>query len=248
LILRLARENPLWGHRRVQGELVRLGISVAAATVRAVLRQGHVPPAPQRARDTWSSFLRAQASGLLACDFFHVDTAFCQRLYVLFVMEVHTRRVHILGITARPNRDWVTQQARNLMMALEDRVDRFGFFLRDRDSKFSDAFDAVLAGVGIQVLLSPPRSPKANAFAERWVGTVRRECTNRLLVMNERHLRAVLDIYTDHYNRHRPHQSLQQRPPRGVDADQTTPVIPLKNRIRRTRLLGGLIHEYRQAA
>ncbi|GGN96110.1 hypothetical protein GCM10011579_097180 [Streptomyces albiflavescens] len=248
LILRLARENPLWGHRRVQGELARLGITVCAATVRSVLRQGNIPPAPQRAHDTWASFLRAQASGLLACDFFHVDTAFCRRLYVLFVMEVATRRVHVLGISAHPNRGWVTQQVRNLMMDLEDRVDRFRFFLRDRDGKFSGAFDAVLADAGVQVLLSPPRSPKANAFAERWVGTVRRECTDRILIMNERHLRAVLNTYTDHYNRHRPHQSLHQRPPQAAETGQTAPVTPFGGRVRRTQLLGGLINEYQQAA
>ncbi|WP_405784230.1 integrase core domain-containing protein [Streptomyces sp. NBC_01378] len=247
LILRLARENPLWGHRRVQGELARLGVAVSAATVRAVLRRAKVPPAPQRARDSWASFLHVQASGLLACDFFHVDTAFCRRLYVLFVMEVETRRVHILGITTHPNRDWVAQQARNLMMDLGDRVDRFRFFLRDRDGKFSDSFDAVLGGAGVQVLLSPPRS-KANAFAERWVGSVRRECTDRMVILNERHLRTVLDTYADHYNRHRPHQSLQQRPPQAVEAGELVPVIPLAGRIRRTRHLGGLINEYQQSA
>ena len=248
LILRLARENPLWGHRRVQGELARLGITVSAATVRAVLRQGNVPPASQRARDSWSAFLRVQASGLLACDFFHVDTAFCRRLYALFVMEAETRRVHILGVTAHPNRDWVTQQARNLMMILENRADRFRFFLRDRDGKFSDAFDAVLTGAGVQVLLTPPRQPKANAFAERWVGTVRRECTDRILILNEQHLRTVLDAYTDHYNRHRPHQSLHQRPPQALETGQPDPATPLPDHISRTRLLGGLINEYQRAA
>lgn len=184
LILRLARENPLWGHRRVQGELARLGITVSAATVRAVLRQGNVPPASQRARDNW----------------------------------------------------------------FEDRADRFRFFLRDRDGKFSEAFDAVLAGAGVQVLLSPPRSPKANAFAERWVASVRRECTDRTLIINEQHLRTVLDAYTDHYNRHRPHQSLHQQPPRAVEAGQPAPAILLSDHIRHTQLLGGLINEYQRAA
>ncbi|MGW5866573.1 integrase core domain-containing protein [Streptomyces sp. NPDC055239] len=163
-------------------------------------------------------------------------------------MEVSTRRVHILGVTEHPNRGWVTQQVRNLMMDLDDQVDRFRFFLRDRDGKFSDAFDTILAGAGVQVLLTPPRSPKANAFAERWVGTVRRECTDRLLIMNERHLRAVLDTYTNHYNRHRPHQSLNQRPPQSVEDGRPAPAIPLANRVRRTQLLSGLINEYQQAA
>ncbi|MCQ4084848.1 integrase core domain-containing protein [Streptomyces sp. RB6PN25] len=200
-----------------------MGITVSAATVRAVLRQGNIPPATQRARDTWASFLHTQASGLLACDFFHVDTAFCRSLCVLIVMEVSTRRVHILGVTAHPNRDWVTQQMRNLMTDLEDQLHRFRFFLRDRDGKFSHAFDAVLAGAGVQVLLSPPRSPKANAFAERWVGTVRRECTDRILIMNERHLRIVLDTYTDHYNRHRPHQPFINDHPRPQSPDCQPP-------------------------
>ncbi|MGW7003430.1 integrase core domain-containing protein [Streptomyces sp. NPDC054933] len=224
-----------------------MGITVSAA-VRAVQRRGKVPPASQRARDTWVSFLQTQASGLLACDFFHVDTAFCRRLYVLFVMEVATRQVHILGVTAHPNRYWVTQQIRNLMMDLDERVDRFRFFLRDRDGKFCDAFDAVLASAGVQVLLSPPRSPKANAFAERWVGTVRRECTDRLLIINERHLRTVLDTYTNHYNQHRPHQSLRQRPPQAVETGETTPATPLCGHIHRSQLLGGLINEYQRAA
>jgi hypothetical protein len=174
-----------------------------------------------------------------------VDTAFRGRLYVLFVMEVEARRVHILGITAHPNQDWVTRQVRNLMMDLEDRLDRFGFFLRDRDGKFADA---VLAGAGVQVLLSPPRSPKANAFAERWVGAARRECTGRTLIMNERHLHVVLDAYTDHYHRHRPHQSLHQRPPHAVESGRRAPAIPWGGRVRRSRLLGGLINEYQQAA
>ncbi|MEW2488711.1 integrase core domain-containing protein [Streptomyces sp. NPDC048411] len=177
-----------------------------------------------------------------------MDTTFCRRLYVLFVMEVETRRVHILDMTAHPNRDWVTRQASHLMVTLEDRVDHFRFFLRDWDGKFSDAFDAVLAGAGVQVLLSPPRSPRANAFAERWVGTVRCECTARMLILNERHLRTVLDTCTDHYNRHHPHQSLSQRPPQAVEAGQTAPVIPLGDRIHRIQLLGGLINEYQQTA
>jgi putative transposase len=248
LILRLAPENPLWGHRRVQGEPARSGITVPAATVRSVPRQGSIPPAPQRAPDTWASFPRAQASGLPAWDFFHVDTAFCRRPHGLLVMEAATRRVHIPGITAHPNRDWATRQVRNSMMDPEDRLDRLRFPLRDRDGKLSDAFDAVLAGAGARALLSPPRPPKANALAERRIATARREGTDRILTMNERHLHAVLDTYTDHHNRHRPHQSLHQRPPHAPETGQTAPAIPLEGRIRRTQLPGGLINEYQQAA
>lgn len=167
-------------------------------------------------------FLHTQASGLPACGFFHVDTAFCRRLHVLFVVEVQSRRVHILGTTAHPNRDWVTQQARNLMVTLKDRADRLRRFLHDRDGKFSDAFDAVLTDAAVQILLSPPRSPEANTFTERRVGTVRREYTDRMLTMNERHPHAVLDRYTEHDNRHRPHQSLHQRPPEAAESNQPT--------------------------
>jgi putative transposase len=177
-----------------------------------------------------------------------VNAVFGQRLYVLFVMEIATRRVHILGVTASPNRDWTTQQIRNLPIDLEDRLDRFRFLLRDRGGKFSDVFDAHLAGAGLQVLLSPPRSPKANAFAERRVGTVRHECTDRLLIHNGQHPRTVLNTYTNHYNRHRPHQSIHQRPPQTAEARQPASAILLNGHIHRTQLLGGLINEYHYAA
>jgi putative transposase len=241
----MARENPTWGYRRVHGELCRLGCKIGASTVWAILQRAGVDPAPQRTAVSWRLFLRAQAKGVLAVDFFTVDTVFLKRLYVLFVIEVATRRVHVLGVTAHPSGEWVAQQARNLLMALEDRVSRFRFLVRDRDAKFTAVFDAVFAAEAIQVLITPVRAPRANAYAERWVGTVRREVLDRMLIFGCRQLRAVLAEYLDHYNGHRPHRALGQAPPLGPAEPPV--VLPAGSVARRDRL-GGLIHEYAQVA
>ena len=213
LVLRLAAENASWGHRRIQGELVGLGYQVAASTVWKILHQAGVDPAPRRAGPTWKQFLTTQAHTILACDFFTVDTVLFKRIYVLFFVEIATRRVHVVGVTAHPTGAWVAQQARNLLVDLDQRATSLRFLLRDRDTKFTAVFDAVFTGAGIDVIKSPPQAPRANSFAERWVGTVRRECTDRMLIVGEHHLATVLTEYTRHYNEHRPHRSLGQRPP-----------------------------------
>jgi len=245
LILRMAAENPTWGYRRIHGELLQLGYRVAPSTVWLLLKRAGVDPAPRRADLTWRQFLAAQAEGILACDFFHVDTVLLKRLYVLFVIEVASRQVHILGVTVNPTGAWVTQQARNLLMDLADRVGQFRFLIRDRDTKFTHSFDAVFGSEGIRILRTPVLAPRANAFAERWVGTVRRELLNRMLVVGRGQLETALAGYVAHYNEHRPHRALEQAAP----LTAVPPPAPTGDvRVVRVDRLGGLIHEYAQVA
>jgi len=225
------------------------GYRVGASTVRRVLKRLRMPPAPQRTLSTWRQFTGAQASTMLACDFFHVDCAVTlRRLYVFFVLEVGTRRIHVLGVTTHPDGAWTVQQARNLLMDLGECASRFRFLVRDRAGQFAEAFDAVLSGAGIEVVKIPPRSPRANAYAERWVRTARAEVTDRMLIAGRRHLRVIMDEYVVHYNQHRPHRAGNLRPP-DRDASTAAEITDLTAaRIRRRRILGGLINEYDRAA
>ena len=246
LIARLATENKGWGYQRIQGELLKLGHRVGASTIRRILRARKIPPAPERRTDTtWRTFLHAQAAAMLATDFFHVDCAVTlRRLYCLFVMEIGSRYVHIVGITANPDGPWTVQQIRNLLMDLGDSAAGFRFLVRDRAGQFTASFDAVLADAGIQVVKIPPRSPRANAYAERFVLTARTEVTDRMIIFAQRHLRRILAEYQAHYNGRRPHRSRQLRPPR---PDHFAADLSRK-RIKRRPVLSGLINEYQRAA
>ncbi len=236
LVLRLARENPRWGHRRICGELAKLGLRVSPTSIRRLLARGRLEPAPRRAGPSWREFLRAQAASIVACDFFTVETVFLRRYYVLFFIAHASRRVWLAGCTTSPTGAWVTQQARNLALDFAEQGVRV--LIRDRDS------DQVFRSEGNRVVKTPVRAPKANAIAERFVRTVRAECLDWLLILNRRHLERVLRVYVDHYNRERPHRALEFRPPEGDERREGSPV----GEIRRRDRLGGLIHEYYRAA
>ena len=244
LVLRLGRENPRWGYQRIRGELLKLGIRVSATTVRTILLRHGMNPAPRRAGPTWAQFLRSQAAGIWATDFFTVETIGLRTLYVLFFIELSTRRVHLAGVTERPDSAWVTQQARNL--AIEERLSGVRFLVRDRDAKYSGPFDAVLRAEGVRVIRTPIRAPRANAFAERLVRTVRRECLDHVLIYDRRHLERVLGAYVAHYVDERPHRGLGLAVPAGIRPAQVPGATPTL--VERRDVLGGLIHEYRRAA
>ncbi|MFF3871897.1 integrase core domain-containing protein [Streptomyces sp. NPDC001978] len=247
LVLRLAKENPGWGCRRIQGELVRLGHPVGSTTVWEILTAAGIDPAPHRRGPTWREFLTAQAEGVMACDFVHIDLVDLRRVYAPVFLEHGTRRLHIAGVTAHPTGSWTVQQARNLTVELGMRVGSLRFLLRDRDAKYTKSFDAVFAADGIEVLRTAPRAPRMNAHCERVIGTLRREVLDHLLVWNESHVRQVLDAYARHYNRHRPHQARGQLPP--LAQQHPLPVANLTpDRLIRTRVLGGVISEYRYVA
>ena len=247
LIVRLARENPGWGYRRIQGELAGLGIRIAASTVWSILRQAGIEPAPRRSSETWREFLRAQASGIVACDFFPVDTVLFRRLYALVFIELATRQVYLAGITMNPTGEWATQQARNIIETFVERTAPTRFLTHDRDNKFTAAFDEVFRSEGIRTIRTPVRAPRVNAFIERWIGTLRRECLDRILIVNRRHLERVLPLYIRHYNEHRSHRSRHQRPPIEEPPPGSETTVAL-DRVRRRDVLGGLIHEYKAAA
>jgi putative transposase len=242
LILRMARENPRWGYFRIRGELLKLGHRVAATTIRSVLLATGIPPAGRRSGLTWKEFLAAHAETLVAADFFSVETILFKRLYVLIYVHLATRRVLAASCTARPTRAWVTQQARNLSWKLEEEGIELSVVIHDRDKKFAPQADAVFKSEGARVILTPLMAPRANAHAERWIGSCRRECLDWMLVLNERHLEAILREYCLHYNNERPHRSRNLRPP----ASRGDPITPVGGRLERGTRLGGLLSEYRR--
>jgi transposase len=245
LVLRLARENPEWGYRRIHGELAGLGVKVAASTVWEILKKAGIDPAPRRSGLAWSQFLRSQAEAILACDLFTADLLDGTQAYVLAVIEHATRRIRVLGVTLHPTGEWTTQQARNLIMDLGEQARQIKFMIRDRGSNYTAAFDAVLADAGIRTALCSVRAPRMNAIAERWIGRCRRELLDRTLIWNQSHLRRILREYETHHHQHRPHRPLDSAAPLNplpepVDLEQYRP--------RRQARAGGLINEYRLVA
>jgi putative transposase len=236
LVIRLAQENATWSYRRIQGELKHLGIAIAPSTVWSILQAEGIDPAPRRAGLSWKEFLRSQAKG----DFVAVDTAFLRRFYALVFIEIATRRVYLAGVTSNPNASWVIQQARNFV-ARWDTVP-FRFLIRDRDAKYVSAFDVIFETEGLRIVRTPIKAPKANAFAERFVGTLRRECFGRILILGRGHFETVLRSYIEHFNGHRPHRALEMQPP--APRHPPKPHDDWPRRVLKRDLLGGLIHEY----
>jgi putative transposase len=244
LVVRLARENPLCGYRRIHGELTKLGIAVAPSTVWEILRAAGINPAPRRSGPTWRQFLHAQAAGILAVDFLHVDTVLLNRLYVLVSIEHGTRRMHLGGVTAHPTGEWTAQQARNLALTLGERFEDIRFLIRDRGSNFTTSFDSVFQPTGARILRTAVQTPRMNATCERLIGTLRRELLDRVLILGEAHRRAVLTGYQA-----RPHQGIARRVPHDERETPTATVINIDARqIRRKPVLNGLINKYARAA
>jgi len=238
-----SEKNVPFRYRRIQGELRKLGVTISATAIRSLLHRHGLTPAPRREGPSWREFLANQAAGILACDFFTVETIWLRTLYVLFFIELSTRRVHLAGVSAHPRSEWVTQQARNLCFDLDARKMPVRFLIRDRDAKFAGPFDEVFRTESVRVIRTPIRSPKANAFAERFVKTVRRECLDHLLIFGERHAQRVLGEYLRHYNAERPHRGLAlETPEPGVARNQGDGAVVRVDR------LGGLIHEYHRTA
>jgi putative transposase len=249
LAVRPAKENPLWGHRRIHGELTKLGVTVAPSTVREILHAAGIDPAPRRPGPSWRQFLHAQAAGIVAVDFLHVDTVLLRRLYVLVFIEHGTRRMHLGDVTANPTGEWTVQQARNLALSLGERFEDIRFLVRDRGSNFTASFDAVFQATGARILRTAAQAPRMNATCERLAGTLRRELLDRVLILGEGHLRAVLAEYQAHYNTARPHQGIAQRVPDGEhDGSHITAAGLDRERIHRKPVLSGLINEYARAA
>ena len=249
LVVRLAKENPLWGHRRIHGELTKLGVTIAPSTVWKILHAAGIDPAPRRSDPSWRQFLHAQAAGIVAVDFLHVDTVLFKRIYVLVFIEHGSRRMHIGGVTASPTGAWTVQQARNLALSFGERFEDIKFLIRDRGSNFTASFDAVFQATGTRILRTAVQAPRMNAICERLVGTLRRELLDRVLILGEAHLRTVLADYQAHYNMARPHQGIAQRvPDGGCHAPLVTATDFGVERIRRKPVINGLINEYLHAA
>lgn len=244
-IVQLAKDNPRLGYDKLQGELKKLGFAVSPNAIKQVLKRHRIPPAPERCRQgtSWRTFLSHYQAQMLACDFLTVETAWLQTLYVFFFIELGSRRVHFAGCTAQPKAAWITQQARQVIWNLEDQEADIHYLIHDRDTKFTEAFDAVFESTGIEIVRTPAQAPNANAFAERWVRSLREECLDHLLICNERHLRQVVTEYVDYFNSRRPHQSLKQNAPLGLDIAST------QGHIQCCQVLGGIIRDYyREAA